>query len=41
MFSASGRYRNCMRLNCGVPWSAPLERGLARLGALARDLTGR
>jgi DNA-binding transcriptional MocR family regulator len=37
MFSASGRYRNCLRFNCGLPWSAQLERAVARLGVLARE----
>jgi DNA-binding transcriptional MocR family regulator len=36
MFSASSRYRNCMRVNCGLPWSAQAERALARIGELAR-----
>jgi len=36
MFSASNRYRNCMRINCGLPWSEKTERALARLGELAR-----
>ena len=36
MFSASSRYRNCMRINCGLPWSEKTERALARIGELAR-----
>ena len=35
LFSASGRYRNCLRLNCGNPWSPRLEEAVKRLGALA------
>jgi DNA-binding transcriptional MocR family regulator len=35
VFSASGRYRNCLRLSCATPWSARLEEGVATLGALA------
>lgn len=35
VFSPSGRYRNCLRLSCGHPWSARIERGIAMLGALA------
>jgi DNA-binding transcriptional MocR family regulator len=35
VFSASGRYRNCLRLSCGHPWNARIETGVARLGALA------
>lgn len=38
MFSASNRYRNCMRVNCGVPWSDRTERALARLGELVHEL---
>ena len=38
MFSASNRYRNCMRVNCGIPWSDRVERALARIGALAHEL---
>ena len=38
MFSASNRYRNCLRINCGVPWSARTERALARVGELAHGL---
>jgi DNA-binding transcriptional MocR family regulator len=35
VFSASGRYHNCLRLSCGHPWNARIERGIATLGALA------
>lgn len=38
LFSASGRYRNCLRLNCGNPWSAPIDAAVRRLGALACQL---
>lgn len=34
LFSARGAYRDCLRLNCAVPWTPQLERGIARLGAL-------
>ena len=36
MFSASDRYRNCIRLNCGCAWTPAIERALARLGQLAK-----
>lgn len=36
LFSPSGLYRNCLRLNCGNPWSDAIEAAIARLGALAR-----
>ncbi|SBT03287.1 Transcriptional regulator, GntR family with aminotransferase domain protein [Candidatus Accumulibacter aalborgensis] len=34
LFSASGMYRNCLRLNCGHPHSADIEDAVRRLGAL-------
>ena len=34
LFSASGRYRNCLRLNCGQPVSTAVEAAVRRLGAL-------
>jgi DNA-binding transcriptional MocR family regulator len=36
LFSASDRYRNCMRLGCAEPWSSRVEQAVARLGELAR-----
>ncbi len=36
VFSATGRYRNCLRLNCAIPWTAAVEAAVARVGALAR-----
>ncbi|MDP2108408.1 MAG: PLP-dependent aminotransferase family protein, partial [Rhodocyclaceae bacterium] len=35
LFSPSGLYRNCLRLNCGNPWSAAIEAAVKRLGELA------
>ncbi|MBM3116842.1 PLP-dependent aminotransferase family protein [Jeongeupia naejangsanensis] len=35
IFSASRRYRHCLRLNYGSPWSAAFEQGMATLGRLA------
>ncbi|HEV7823018.1 MAG TPA: PLP-dependent aminotransferase family protein [Burkholderiales bacterium] len=35
MFSASDRYTNCIRLNCGIPWSGHTEAILRRVGTLA------
>ena len=35
VFSAHGRFRNCLRLSCGHGWDARIERGVRRLGALA------
>ena len=36
IFSASGGYRNCLRLNCGIPWSDSLEQALETLGILCK-----
>lgn len=41
MFSASNRYRNFVRVNCGLPWSARVERALMRVGELARQQIAR
>lgn len=35
LFSASGRYRNYLRLNCAVPWSERVEHAVMTLGRLA------
>jgi DNA-binding transcriptional MocR family regulator len=35
LFSATDRYRNCIRIGCAEPWSARVEQAIARLGALA------
>ena len=40
MFSASQRYRNCLRLSLGQPWTARHERALREVGRLARELAG-
>lgn len=34
LFSASGMYRNCLRLNCGNPHSVEIEDAVRRLGRL-------
>ncbi len=41
MFSASGRYRNCIRLSLGQIWSPRQEQALREVGKLARQLAGR
>ncbi len=38
MFSATDRFRNCLRLSCGMPWSPRLEQSLAILGSIAGRL---
>ncbi len=39
MFSASQGFQNFIRLNCGHPWSADLERAIGTLGRLVRELS--
>lgn len=39
MFSASQRYRNCMRLSIGQAWTARHERALRDIGRLACELS--
>ncbi|MFC6327883.1 PLP-dependent aminotransferase family protein [Alloalcanivorax gelatiniphagus] len=34
LFSASGKFNHCLRLNCAVRWDARVERALGRLAAL-------
>lgn len=40
LFSASEKYRNCLRVSCAQPWDESLERGLATLGMLVREQLG-
>jgi DNA-binding transcriptional MocR family regulator len=40
MFSASQRYRNCMRLSVGQAWAEKHERALREVGRLAQELFG-
>jgi DNA-binding transcriptional MocR family regulator len=35
VFSASGRYSNCLRLSCGYTWNKRIENGLRMLGTMA------
>lgn len=37
MFSPSGNYRNCLRLNCGIPWTAEVDRAMQTLGQLVKQ----
>ncbi len=37
MFSPTGAYRNCLRLNCGLPWSAEIEIAMQTLGRLCKE----
>lgn len=36
LFSASGKFGNCLRLNCGNAWSVDVERAVQRLGELVQ-----
>jgi DNA-binding transcriptional MocR family regulator len=36
LFSVKDRYKNCLRMNCGVPWTPVVEAALQKLGELAR-----
>lgn len=36
IFSPSGNYRNCLRLNCGLPWSPRIEQAMQTLGKLCK-----
>jgi len=40
MFSASQRYRNCMRVSVGHLWTERTEKALAEVGRLARRQVG-
>jgi DNA-binding transcriptional MocR family regulator len=41
IFSASGKFRNFIRLNCGTQWSERIDRALLQLGRLCAELPGR
>ena len=34
VFSASGKFRNYIRLNCGIPWSDEVDRAILKIGRL-------
>jgi DNA-binding transcriptional MocR family regulator len=40
MFSASQRYRNCLRISLGQAWSERQENALHEIGRIARELSG-
>jgi DNA-binding transcriptional MocR family regulator len=41
LFSASGRFRNYLRLNCGNGWSGEIEQAVRTLGVLVHERAGR
>jgi DNA-binding transcriptional MocR family regulator len=36
LFSVKDRYRHCLRMNCGIPWTAEIDAALKTLGDLAK-----
>lgn len=38
LFAGNGRFDNHLRLSCGYPWSAEIERGIIRLGKLCETM---
>lgn len=38
IFSATEKFKNCIRLNCGYPWSLEMDRAMGTLGRLAREI---
>lgn len=36
--SSSDRFKNCLRINCGMKWNARLENGIRTLGRIIKDL---
>jgi len=40
LFSSSGRFDNCIRLNCGHPWSEKIEQGILTLADIISGMTG-
>jgi DNA-binding transcriptional MocR family regulator len=40
IFSASGKYRNCIRLNCAAPWSDRIDAAVATLGRIVKEMGG-
>jgi DNA-binding transcriptional MocR family regulator len=40
MFSPRGRYRNCLRVNCGIAWTDEAQHQVRRVGELACELAG-
>ena len=41
LFSSDGRFRNFIRINCGYPWNAQIERSIGILGHLvSRQIAG-
>jgi DNA-binding transcriptional MocR family regulator len=41
IFSASGKFRNCIRLNCGLRWTDEVDRAILKLGRLCESQLSR
>jgi DNA-binding transcriptional MocR family regulator len=41
LFSSTDRYRYCLRLSCGHPWSSKREQAVVELGKLVKNRSGR
>ena len=39
MFSATRKFRNFVRINCGHPWDERIEQAVARLGELIQAMS--
>ena len=39
VFSATDKYRNCVRINCGLLWTPEVERAITTLGKLISEIT--
>ncbi len=39
LFTVKDRYRNCLRLNCGIPWTDTIAKAVETVGQLARQQT--
>jgi DNA-binding transcriptional MocR family regulator len=40
LFSSTAKFKNCIRVSCGMPWSARIESAVATVGRIARNLAG-
>jgi DNA-binding transcriptional MocR family regulator len=40
VFAVHGEYRNCIRLNCGLPWSPRIDNAVQTLGRLVAEQMG-
>jgi DNA-binding transcriptional MocR family regulator len=38
VFSAKADYRNYIRISCGLPWTATMERAMEKLGKLVAEM---